>query len=113
VQDRYTKSACVGLAMITLAKVRMPSWVSTMLTHQQKELNVVEKNTCNCFRPTWKPTSRAMVAKVLQIVSWVLVRSLPLAQSKRWIPIGSMLAIDRWGSPSRIRHVVKKIGEDN
>jgi hypothetical protein len=50
--------------------------VNTMLTHQQKELNVVEGSACNCFHPTWKPTSRVMATKVSQIASWVIVCSL-------------------------------------
>jgi hypothetical protein len=83
---------------------------------------VVEGNTYNCFRTTWKPTSRAMVAKVLQIASWVLMGLLPWAQRKRWIPIRSMgcvhthrrmFAIKGWGNQSRVRNVVQKIGEDN
>jgi hypothetical protein len=64
VQDRRSKFICVGLAMTILAKVQMVSLVNTMLTYQQEELNVVEKNTCNFFCPTWKPTFHAMVAKV-------------------------------------------------
>jgi hypothetical protein len=63
--------------MIMSVKVRMPSFVSTMSTHQQKELNVIEGNACNCSCPTWKPTSHIMVAKVSQIPSWVPMRSLP------------------------------------
>jgi hypothetical protein len=63
--------------MTTLAKVWIPSIISTMSTHQQEELNVVEGSACNCFCPMWKPTSHVMATKVLQIASWVLVRSLP------------------------------------
>jgi hypothetical protein len=50
---------------------------NTMLTCQLEELNVIEGSTCNYFCPKWKPTSCAMVAKVSQIASWVLVCSLP------------------------------------
>jgi len=63
--------------MTMLTRVQMPSLVSTMSTCWQEELNVVEGSTCNCFHPTWKPTSRAMVAKVLQTTSWVPMCSLP------------------------------------
>jgi hypothetical protein len=51
--------------------------VNTMLIYQQEELNVVEESTCKCLHPTWKPTSCAMVAKMLQTISWVPMRSLP------------------------------------
>jgi len=44
----------------------MPFLVSTMSTHQQKELNVVEGSACNYSCPTWKLAFCAMVAKVLQ-----------------------------------------------
>ncbi len=83
---------------------------------------MVEGNTCNCFHPTWKPTSHPMVAKVSQIASWVLVHLLPWTQRKSWIPIGLMgcvhthrriLLIKGWGNPSRIRNVVEKTREDN
>jgi len=104
------------------AKVRMPSLVNTMSTCRQKELNVVEGNTCNCFHPTWKPAYQAMVAKVSRITSWVLVCSLPWAQHKRWIPIGlmgcvhtnqGMPAIEGWGNPSYVWSVVQKTKENN
>jgi hypothetical protein len=36
---------------------------------------VVEGNICSCFHPVWKPTSCAMVTKVLQIISWVFGRN--------------------------------------
>jgi hypothetical protein len=103
-------------------KMRMPCLVSTMSTHQHEELNMVERSTCNCFHPTWKPTSRAMVAKVSQTTSWVPMHSLPWAQHKRWIPIGSMgcvhthreiPTISGWGNPSRIQSIVEKIKETN
>ncbi len=100
----------------------MPSLVSTMLIRRREELNVVEGSVGNCFCPMWKPTFRAMVAKVSWIASWVPMRSLPWTQHKRWIPIGSMgcvhthqgmPTIEGWGSPSCIQNVVWKIGEDN
>jgi hypothetical protein len=59
---------------------------------------------------------------VFWITSWVPMCSLPWTQRKRWMPIRSMgcmythwkmFAIEGWGSPSRIRNVVEKIGEDN
>jgi len=37
-----------------------------------------------------KPTFRAIATKMSQATSWVFVRSLPWAQRKNWIPIGSM-----------------------
>ncbi len=83
---------------------------------------MIEGSTCNCFRPTWKPTSRTMVAKVSQIASWVPMHSLPWAQCKRCISIRSMECvhthrgmhvIERWGSLSHIWNVVQKIGENN
>jgi hypothetical protein len=61
-----------------------------MSTHLQKELSVVEGSTCNYFHPTWKPLSHTMTTKMLWITSWVPVHSLPWAQCKKWIPIGSM-----------------------
>jgi hypothetical protein len=93
-----------------------------MLIHQQEELNVIERSTCNYSYPTWKPTSHIMAAKVLQIASWVLVRLLLWAQRKMWIPIGSMgnvhthqkiLAIEIWGSPSCVWSAMEKNGENN
>ncbi len=93
-----------------------------MLIHQQEELNVVERNACNCFCPKWKLISCATMAKVLQITTWVLVCSLPWLQCKRWIPIGSMgcvhahgrkLTIEGWGSPSHVQSVVEKNKEKN
>jgi hypothetical protein len=100
----------------------MPYLISTMSIHRRKELNVVERNACNCCCPTWKPTFHAMAAKMLQITSWVPMCSLPWTQCKRWIPIGSMgcvhthqglFTIEGWGNISRIWNVVQKIGEDN
>jgi hypothetical protein len=108
--------------MTTSTRVWMPSLVNIMSTRQQKELNVVEGSACNCFCPMWKLASHTMVAKVLWIASWVLVRSMPWAQHKRWIHIKSMRCvhthqrmptIKRWGNLSHIHSVVKKIGEDN
>jgi len=63
--------------MTMSTKVQMSSLVSTMSTHQQEELNVIERNACNCFHPTWKPTSCVMVVEVSQTKTWVPVRSLP------------------------------------
>jgi hypothetical protein len=50
--------------MTTLAKVQMPSLVSTMLTHQREELNMDERSAFSCFCPMWKLTSCTMAAKV-------------------------------------------------
>jgi hypothetical protein len=64
----------------------------------------------------------AMVTKVSWIASWVLMRSLPWAQRKRWILVRlmgcvhihrGMSAIEGWGGPSHVQNVVQKIGEDN
>ncbi len=121
-QDWGSKSAHIGSTMITLVKVQMPSLVNTMLTHQRKELKVVEGSACNCSHPMWKPKSHAMATKVSRITSWVPMCSLLWAQHKRWVPIGSMGCvhthwgmpiIEGWGSPSHIQNVVQKIGEDN
>jgi len=107
--------------MIMLAKMQMPSMVNTMSIHQQEELNVVKGNACNCFCSMWKLASYTMVTKVSQITSWVPVRSLPWAQHKRWIPIGSMecmhahqkiLAIEGLGSLSHIWNDVQKTKEN-
>jgi hypothetical protein len=64
-------------AMTISNKVQMPSLVNTMLTCQWEELNVFEGSECNCFHPTWKPTSCTMATKVSQIESFVFVSSLP------------------------------------
>jgi hypothetical protein len=82
-QDWGSKFVRVGLVMITSTKVRMPFLVSTMSTHQQKELNVVEGSACNYSCPTWKLAFCAMVAKMLQIASWVPMSLLPRTQCKR------------------------------
>jgi len=76
-QDRGSKSPHVGLTMTTLTKVQMTSLMNTMSICQEKELNMVERNACNYFLPTWKPTSRAMPTKVSQTTSWVPMHSLP------------------------------------
>jgi hypothetical protein len=121
-QYQGSKFVRVELVMTMLVKVRMPSLVSTMSTHRQKELNVVEGNACNCSCPTWKLASHIMATKVSWIPSWVPVRSLPWTQRKRWIPIGSMgcvhthwgmLTIEGWDSPSRVWNVMQKTREDN
>jgi hypothetical protein len=121
-QDWGSKSIRVGLVMTMLAKVQMPSLISTMSIHRREELNVVERNACNCCCPTWKPTFHAMVAKMLWIASWVPMCSLPWTQCKRWIPIGSMgcvhtnqglFTIEGWGNISRIWNVLQKSKEDN
>jgi hypothetical protein len=120
VQDWGGKYAQVGSSMTSLARVWMPSLISTMSTSQQEELNVAERSTCYCFCPTWKPPSCTTATKVLQITSWVPMRSLPWTQHKRWIPIGSigcvdthwgMLAIEGWGNPSHLRNVAQNIGK--
>ncbi len=43
-QDYESRYASIGLAMTTLVRVQIPSLVSTMLTHQQEEWNIVEKS---------------------------------------------------------------------
>jgi hypothetical protein len=111
-----------GLIMTMSTKVRMSSLVSTMSTHQQEELNVVEGNTCNCSCPTWKQASHTMMEKVSQIASWVPMHSLPWAQHKKWIPIGpmgcvhthrGMPTIKGWGRPSCIWRAMQKIRKNN
>jgi t-SNARE complex subunit (syntaxin) len=62
--------------MTMLAIMQMLFLVSTMLIRQQEELNVIERNTCNCSCHTWKPTSHVMVTKVLRIALRVLACSL-------------------------------------
>jgi hypothetical protein len=63
--------------MTTPTRMQMPSLVSTIPTHQQEEMNVVEESNCNCSHPMWKLAFRVMATKVLQIASWVPVHSLP------------------------------------
>jgi len=100
-----------------LVRVWMPSLVNTMSIRRQKELNVVERSTCNCSYSTWKLASHTMAAKVSWITSWA-----PWTQRKKWIPIGLMgcvhthwkiPAIEGWGNPSHIQSVVKNTREDN
>jgi hypothetical protein len=85
-------------------------------------LNVAEGSTSSYSRPMWKPTSYTMAPKVSQTASWVPVHSLPWAQHKKWILIGSMgcahtqqkrPAIEGCDSLNRVQSVVTKIGEDN
>jgi len=122
VQDQRSKSTCVGSTMITSIKVWIPFLVDTMSTRQWKEWNTIEKSTCSYSCPTWKLASHAMATKVLWSTSWVLVRSLPWAQHKKWTFIASMgcvhtyqgiYAIEGCGNSSRIWSVVEKDGEDN
>jgi hypothetical protein len=121
-QDQGSKFARIGSTMTTSVKVWMSSLVSTMLICQREELNVIERNTCNCFRPTWKLASHVMMAKLSWIALWVLMRSLPWTQCKKWIPIGlmgcvhahqRMFTIEGWGSLSYVQSIVEKIGENN
>jgi hypothetical protein len=78
---------------------------------------VVKGSTRNCSRPTWKPESYIMVAKVLRIASWVLVRLSPWAQHKRSMGCvrthQRMPTIEGWGSLSHVWNVVKKNRENN
>jgi hypothetical protein len=69
----------------------MPSLVNTMLTCQQKELNVVEKNTCDCFCPMWKPPfscngDKGVTNYIIDSNAFVGMS----AKCKRWIPIRLM-----------------------
>jgi hypothetical protein len=82
---------------------------------------VVEGSMCNCFFPTWKQTSRVMIAKMSQNVTWVPMCSLPWAQHKRWTLVTLMgcvhthqriLAIERC-SLSHIWNIVEKGVENN
>ncbi len=41
------KSAHVRLAIIMSTRVRIPSLVSTMSTHQQEDLDMIETSTCS------------------------------------------------------------------
>jgi hypothetical protein len=122
VQDQRNKFACVGLIMTTLVKVRIPSLVTIMLTCWREEWSMVEENACSYFHPMWKPTSRVMATKVSQTTSYVFVHSLPWAQFKRWIPIGSMgcghthwgrLAIEKCGNLNYVWSNVEKIRENH
>ncbi len=58
------KRVHVGLIMKTSTKVRMPSLVSTMLTCQWEELNVLKRSVCSYFHLTWKLASHTMATKV-------------------------------------------------
>lgn len=72
-----------------LIKMRIWSLVSTLSTHQWKQLRVTKINACNCSCLTWRPTSHAIITKVSQTASRVPMHSLPWAQRKKWRPIGS------------------------
>jgi hypothetical protein len=61
-----------------------------MSTHQQEEWNVVERSACNCSHFTWKSASHAIATKMSQTTSWVPMRSLPLAQHKKWTLVALM-----------------------
>ncbi len=84
-QDQGSKSIRVGFAMMISNRVQTPSLVNAISIHWWEELNVVEGSACNCICPMWRLTSYTMATKVLWITSWVLVRSLPWMQHKRWI----------------------------
>ncbi len=74
-QEWGNKSACVGsLVTMLTTRVQIPSLLSTMSTHWQKELNVAKGSASNYFWPMQKPTSHTMVTKILQITSWVFMR---------------------------------------
>jgi hypothetical protein len=53
-------------------------------------MSVAKGRTCSYFWPTWKPSFHAIITKMLQTASWVLMHSLPKAQHRRWIPIRSI-----------------------
>jgi hypothetical protein len=61
------------LAMTMLARVWIPSLVSTMLNHQQEESNIAKRSACNNSCPTYKPTSCTIATKVFLGLWWVKV----------------------------------------
>jgi len=108
--------------MTMLTKVWMSSLVNRILTHQWKELNMFEGNTCNYSHPMWKVASHVMATNVLRTTSWVLMCLLPWTQCKKWIPIMSMGCmhmhqripiIEGWSSLNHIRTAMEKTKEIN
>jgi hypothetical protein len=67
---------------------------------------MVEGIVCSYFRPMWKLASCAMVTKVSQTTSWVPMCSLPWAQCKKWIPIGSMGCVHTYRGGLQLKDVV-------
>ncbi len=76
----------------------------------------------SCYHLTWKPAFHAMVAKVLQIGSWVSRAFVAMSACKKWIPIGlmgcmhthwKMFEIEGWGNPNHVWSAMKKIRENN
>ncbi len=107
--------------MTTSSSVWISFLVNIMSTHQQEEWNVVERSACNCSHFTWKSASHAIATKMSQTTSWVPMRSLPLAQHKKWTLVALMgcvhthqkiHAIEGCGSPSCFWNIMEKDGEN-
>lgn len=70
--DCGSKFVHVKSTMTTFIKLQTPSLEKTMLARHQNELNVVEKNTCNCSHLTWKLISQKVDEEMSWITSFVL-----------------------------------------
>jgi hypothetical protein len=57
------------LAITTSLEVQILFLERRMLTHQQKELNMIEGSACNCSHFMWKPTLQGMDAKTSHTTS--------------------------------------------
>ncbi len=110
----------VGLIMMTLHNVQMPSTNRTMFTHQRKDRKEGDGRMWVYFCNTWNPTSLVMDAKTSQTTSWDTVLSLPWAHWKRWISKGSngwpQMQWDRarikgWGRPNMVHNAKEKTFE--
>jgi hypothetical protein len=58
---------------------------------------VLNGSACSCSCPMWKPRFCAMTTNVSQITLWVIVRSLPWVQRKRWIHRANGCVHTHWG----------------
>jgi hypothetical protein len=84
VQEWGNKSTCVGLVVTMLIRVRIPSLVSTMSTHWQKELNVAKGSAYNYFLFHAKASISHNGNK--HIANYIMSLRVPMA-CKKWIPI--------------------------
>jgi hypothetical protein len=79
--------ACVGSVVTMLTRVQIPSLLSTISTHWEKELNVAKGSASNYFWPMQKPTSHTNGNK--NIANYIMSLHVPMA-CKKWLPIWLM-----------------------
>jgi hypothetical protein len=107
--DCGSKFVHVNSTLTTIIKLQTLSLEKTMFDCHQNELNVVEKNTCNCSYLRWKLTSWKMDEKVswiTQLVLHLLYKCITSGghpiKSMGWICVLNKSCNGRWGSLGQI-----------